>query len=108
VSKLLIIESPGKMKKLGQILGQGWKIVASFGHIRELSREKEDNNAMGFTISDNQVSCHYVPRSDKAKTAWFKNDYFRVTPHGKFDHHCNDDLSEKPVLRLSSLETLKT
>jgi DNA topoisomerase I len=68
MSKLLIIESPGKIKKLGQILGQGWKIVASFGHIRELSREREDYNSMGFGFSDDRVICCYVPRSDKAKT----------------------------------------
>ena len=34
--KLMIIESPGKIKKLESILGAGWKIAASVGHIRDL------------------------------------------------------------------------
>jgi len=36
MSKLLIIESPGKKKKLAEILGPGWTIEASYGHIRDL------------------------------------------------------------------------
>lgn len=34
--KLMIIESPGKIAKLSSILGPGWEIAASVGHIRDL------------------------------------------------------------------------
>jgi DNA topoisomerase-1 len=34
--QLMIIESPGKIAKLSSILGPGWKIAASVGHIRDL------------------------------------------------------------------------
>lgn len=34
--KLMIIESPGKKKKLESILGDGWKVMPSVGHIRDL------------------------------------------------------------------------
>jgi len=34
--KLMIIESPGKVKKLSAILGSTWKIAASVGHVRDL------------------------------------------------------------------------
>jgi len=34
--KLMIIESPGKRKKLSAILGAGWQVEASYGHIRDL------------------------------------------------------------------------
>ena len=34
--KLMIIESPGKIKKLSAILGTDWKIAASIGHVRDL------------------------------------------------------------------------
>jgi len=34
--KLLIVESPGKIKTLESILGPGWKVAASCGHIRDL------------------------------------------------------------------------
>ncbi len=35
--KLVIVESPAKCKKIESYLGKGYKCVASFGHIRELS-----------------------------------------------------------------------
>lgn len=40
VTKLLIIESPNKVHKLEEILGDEWKIIASYGHVRDLP-EKE-------------------------------------------------------------------
>ncbi|EKO4043357.1 type I DNA topoisomerase [Salmonella enterica] len=38
--KLMIVESPGKVKKIREILGAGWKVAASVGHVRDLP-EKE-------------------------------------------------------------------
>jgi DNA topoisomerase-1 len=37
--KLMIVESPGKVKKLSAILGDGWKVAASVGHVRDLPKE---------------------------------------------------------------------
>lgn len=34
--KLMIVESPGKIEKLKSILGAGWDVAASLGHIRDL------------------------------------------------------------------------
>ena len=34
--KLLIVESPGKVKKIQEYLGNGWKVSASVGHVRDL------------------------------------------------------------------------
>lgn len=34
--KVLVIESPGKVQKLKAILGEGWDVVPSIGHIRDL------------------------------------------------------------------------
>ena len=61
---LLIVESPNKIKKLKQILGSGWLIKASLGHVRELARDGEDN--LGFTLTNNRVNCRFVPRNSKA------------------------------------------
>jgi|GEM_PF-5919965 len=36
-AKLLILESPGKVKKVQEILDSGWKVAASVGHVRDLS-----------------------------------------------------------------------
>jgi DNA topoisomerase-1 len=63
--RLLIIESPGKIKKLSQILGSDWIIRASFGHIRELSNEGEDS--LGFVINGNSIKPNYIPRDERAK-----------------------------------------
>ena len=38
--KLMIIESPGKIKKLKAILGDGWEIAASVGHVRDLPKRE--------------------------------------------------------------------
>ncbi|MGF1535386.1 MAG: type I DNA topoisomerase [Elainellaceae cyanobacterium] len=75
---LLLIESPGKLKKLGQILGPDWVVKASMGHVRELAHDGED--ALGFDLIDgpvaggdhrgiahHRVTCRYQPRDARAK-----------------------------------------
>jgi DNA topoisomerase I len=61
---LLLIESPKKIQKLQQILGNSWIIKASFGHIRELASDGED--ALGFELTGQTLNCRFVPRSQKA------------------------------------------
>ena len=34
--RLVIVESPAKAKKIGAFLGSGYKVLASFGHVRDL------------------------------------------------------------------------
>ena len=65
MAKLLLIESPGKLKKLSQILGPGWMVKASMGHIRELTNEGED--ALGFDLNGQKIQCKYAPRDARAK-----------------------------------------
>ena len=66
-SKLLIVESPGKIKKLGQILGPDWLVRASVGHIRELASDGPDS--LGFDLEENSVRCRFVARGERgAKT----------------------------------------
>jgi DNA topoisomerase-1 len=38
--KLLIVESPGKVKKIREFLGPEWKVAASVGHVRDMSVKK--------------------------------------------------------------------
>jgi DNA topoisomerase I len=65
--KLLIVESPGKIKKLKAILGSAWDVRASVGHIRQLSNE--GTHSLGFEFEDNppHITCSYIPRDDRAK-----------------------------------------
>lgn len=46
--KLMIIEAPGKLKKLGPMMkkirpGEHWVVVASGGHIRDLPQSGQDD-----------------------------------------------------------------
>ncbi len=49
--KLMIIESPGKIEKLTAILGDGWKIAASVGHVRDLPQNDMGVQAPEFVPS---------------------------------------------------------
>ena len=65
MSKLLLIESPGKLRKLAQILGKGWVIKASMGHVRELANDGEDS--LGFDLNDDRIDCRYEPRGTRGQ-----------------------------------------
>ena len=51
---LLILESPGKVKKVQSILGADWKVAASVGHVRDLP-ERE----LGIALPD--FTATYIP-----------------------------------------------
>ncbi len=36
---LVVVESPAKCSKIQGFLGQGWKVVATYGHIRALQED---------------------------------------------------------------------
>jgi DNA topoisomerase I len=61
---LVIVESPAKCKKIEKFLGSGYKCIASFGHIRELS-----NGIKSIDIENN-----YTPtfKNIAAKTKYIK------------------------------------
>lgn len=63
--KLLIVESPGKLKTLRKILGGGWNVQPSVGHITELAHDGEDS--LGFDLGDEKVVCRYIARGDRGK-----------------------------------------
>lgn len=55
--KLVIVESPAKAKTINKYLGKDFKVIASFGHIRDLPSKNgsvipEEDFAMKYTISD--------------------------------------------------------
>jgi DNA topoisomerase-1 len=39
MSKLIIVESPGKIKKIKSFLGSEYNVMASVGHIRDLQKD---------------------------------------------------------------------
>jgi hypothetical protein len=65
---LLLIESPGKLKKLGQILGSGWIIKASMGHVRELANDGVDS--LGFDLQETPCLSLPAPRCPLQESAF--------------------------------------
>jgi len=67
-SLLLIIESPGKIKKLTEYckaLGYDAIVKASFGHIRELANQGQDD--CGFDIKGHHIESYWEISKSKAK-----------------------------------------
>jgi len=59
--KLVIVESPGKTKKIASFLGSDYKVEASFGHVRDLNPKE-----LSIDI-DNDFKPTYIISSDKKK-----------------------------------------
>ena len=59
MSKLLIVESPTKVKSIKKYLGADYEVMASMGHIRDLPKSK-----LGVDI-DNNFAPQYINMSDK-------------------------------------------
>ena len=62
--KLVIVESPSKAKTIEKYLGSDFKVVASFGHIRDL--ETTGSTDLGVDIENNFLP-KYVISKDKTK-----------------------------------------
>ncbi|MFC1872461.1 type I DNA topoisomerase [Chloroflexota bacterium] len=60
-NKLVIVESPAKAKTLGRMLGKGYTIMASLGHVRDLPKSR-----LGVDIENSYEPKYVVPR-DKNK-----------------------------------------
>lgn len=63
--KLLIVESPGKLKTLRKILGPDWLLEASVGHTTELAHDGFKN--LGFDLRDRRIVTRYIPRGPRGK-----------------------------------------
>lgn len=57
---LVIVESPSKIKKIKEVLGDDYNIVASYGHIKDLSK----TNGIGIDIKNN-FKPNYILLPDK-------------------------------------------
>ena len=57
--KLMIVESPNKIKKIKAILGSGWDVAASVGHIRDLPVK-----SLGIEASTYRLEYQILERSE--------------------------------------------
>lgn len=67
MSNLLIIESGGKKETLKKILGAGWEIQASGGHVTQLAKDGPGN--LGFVIKGQTIDCHYELNGERGESA---------------------------------------
>lgn len=67
MKNLVIVESPTKAKTISKFLGHDYKILSSFGHIRDLPTKE-----MGIDIENNFEPKYVIPAKAKAKVAELK------------------------------------
>lgn len=58
--RLVIVESPSKAKTISHFLGKDFKVVASYGHIRDLPKSK-----LGIDIENNFTPTYIIPKKTK-------------------------------------------
>ena len=61
MSKLVIVESPAKAKTIKKYLGDGYQVIASMGHVRDLPKSQ-----IGIDI-DNDFKPRYINIPGKSK-----------------------------------------
>ena len=80
---LMIVESPNKVKKIKAILGNGWDVAASVGHIRDLPKGKGE---MGIAPPTYELKYEYTERGQgvvdnlRAKAARAEKVYLATDP----------------------------
>ena len=65
MKNLVIVESPSKSKTIGKYLGEGYTVVSSKGHIRDLAIKGKDG--LGVDV-DNNFEATYQISKDKRET----------------------------------------
>jgi DNA topoisomerase-1 len=58
---LVIVESPGKIKKINEYLGDNYIVKASFGHVQDL-----DKKTLSIDV-DNNFKPNYIVTPEKTK-----------------------------------------
>ena len=60
IKNLVIVESPAKAKTIEKFLGNDYKVMSSYGHIRDLKKK-------ALSIDTETLQPHYEVPAEKAK-----------------------------------------
>ncbi|OIN89703.1 DNA topoisomerase I [Candidatus Berkelbacteria bacterium CG1_02_42_45] len=66
---LVVVESPAKAKTIERYLGGGFKVLASFGHVRDLPKKE-----LGVDVARNYEPTYVVPSDSKKTIALLKKE----------------------------------
>lgn len=61
--KLMVVESPNKVKKIASILGDGWQVEASAGHVRDLPKRELGIEGEGYELQYEFIPPAPIPGS---------------------------------------------
>ena len=65
---LVIVESPAKAKTINKYLGSGYKVLASYGHVRDLpKRRKKGEVVAGINIEEGWIPTYVVTEREEGK-----------------------------------------
>lgn len=109
--KLLIVESPNKINTIQKIVGNDYKIIASYGHIRDLSKSRKDGIGINvlkdfapkFAFMPNKVEViqSIIDNAEKADEIYIATDPDREGEAISYHiYECIKDLG-KPIKRIS-------
>lgn len=77
--KLMIIESPGKLAKLRSLLGPGWNVQASMGHVRDLPLDRIGAEPPDFIPEFEVTDRGRRMLGDLAKAVWDADEVYLAT-----------------------------
>ena len=114
MQNLVIVESPAKANTIEKILGKDFKVVSSYGHIRDLAKKN-----MGIDIENSFAPCYEVSvdkkkvlssliKESKSQTIWLATDEDREGEAIAWHLFEAMDLAKKEVNRIVFNEITKS
>ncbi len=74
---LVIVESPAKAKTIEKFLGKDFKVLSSYGHIRDLKKKE-----FSIDVDKNFTPGYEIPADKKALVSTLKQKRKRQKPYG--------------------------
>lgn len=82
IYRLLLVESPAKQKRIAAILGAGWRVEATRGHVRDLPQDRlgidvEDDFRPQYEVLPRCQDQNESPQNDQAENPQHKRSVSR-------------------------------